>query len=246
MLFIKGINIKKSDNLPDEYPYNIPLIKNFEELLFDKPVSFFVGENGTGKSTFIEAIAVACGLNAEGGSQNFRFETKASHSNLYKNIVLYKNGNLPVTKYFLRAESFYNVASEIERAVDEDKNYDMLNAHGGKSLHKCSHGEAFMQLVQNRFYDKGLYILDEPEAALSPSRLMSMLVLIDDLVKNGSQFIIATHSPILLSYPKATIFSFDTNPISQIAFKDTDHYKLTKLFIENPEMMIDRLLRSND
>lgn len=240
MIFIKGLNIKKNDT--DEYPYNIPIIKNFSELLFDSPVTFFVGENGTGKSTLIESIAIEYGLNPEGGSNNFRFQTKASHSELYKNVTLMKTGNIPNTKYFLRAESFYNVASEVDRLFEKDTGR-LINSYGIDSLHNCSHGEAFMNLMENRFGDKGLYILDEPESALSPSRLMSMLILIDDLVKSGSQFIIATHSPILLSYPNATIYSLDSGKIEKINYKDTEHYKLTKLFIDNPEMMLERLLK---
>jgi predicted ATPase len=223
-----------------EYPFNIPVLKNFKELIIKSPVTFFVGENGSGKSTLIEAIAIASGLNPEGGSQNFNFKTNDSHSQLYKELIITKTGNRPVTKYFLRAESFYNVASEIDRTVKEDGNYAALFAHGGNSLHECSHGEAFLTLIENRFFDKGLYILDEPESALSPIKQMRLLVLIDTLVKNGSQLIIATHSPILLSYPDATIYDFDNN-LCEINYEDTEHYKLYKLFINNPKMMIEKL-----
>lgn len=226
-----GKNIKKTD-----YPFNIPVLKNLEELKIKSPVTFFVGENGSGKSTLIEAIAIASGLNAEGGSQNFNFKTNDSHSELYKELTISKTGNRPVTRYFLRAESFYNVASVIENIGDA------LYSHGGRSLHRCSHGEAFLQLVENRFYNKGLYILDEPEAALSPSKQMSLLILIDELVRNGSQFIIATHSPILLSYPNATIYDFDNN-MNKISYEETEHYKLYKMFINNPDMMLEKLLK---
>lgn len=240
MKFISRIALKENVDKKN-YPFNIPVLENFQELAIKSPVTFFVGENGSGKSTLIEAIAIASGLNAEGGSQNFNFKTNDSHSQLYKGLIVSKTGNRPVTKYFLRAESFYNVASEIERSVKEDGNYAVLASHGGKSLHSCSHGEAFLALVENRFYNNGLYILDEPEAALSPLKQMRLLVLIDELVKNGSQFIIATHSPILLSYPNAIINDFDNN-MSEINYEDTEHYRLYKLFIDNPKMMVERLL----
>jgi Predicted ATPase len=239
MIFISRINLNSHVN-KDQYPFSIPVLKNFEELIIKSPVTFFVGENGSGKSTLIEAIAVNSGLNAEGGSQNFTFKTSDSHSDLYKELTVSTTGYKPTTKYFLRAESFYNVASEIENI-----GIDALASHGGTSLHQCSHGEAFLQLIENRFYDKGLYILDEPESALSPLKQMSLLVLINELVKNGSQFIIATHSPILLSYPKATILDFDNN-MNEIDYKDTEHYKLYEMFINNPEMMVEKLLKETD
>jgi len=225
-----------------EYPFNISVLKDFKELIIKTPVTFFVGENGSGKSTLIEAIAVASGLNAEGGSQNFNFRTNESHSELYKELVISKTGKRPVTKYFLRAESFYNVASEVDNLNFSPTELKML--YGG-SLHKCSHGESFMNLVENRFIGNGLYILDEPESALSPLKQMRLLVLINELVKKGSQFIIATHSPILLSYPNATIYDFD-NDMNEINYKETEHYKLYEMFINNPEMMLDRLLTDEE
>ena len=204
-LYINKISLKRDEieNF-NKYPFDIKIIKELTEIELTSQVTFFVGENGTGKSTFIEAIAMASGLNPEGGTQNFSFSTFDDYSNLYKYLRISKFG-IPKTKFFLRAESFYNVATNI----DENRHNGPLNLSYGGSLHECSHGESFIQLIQNRFTDHGLYILDEPEAALSPSRQMALLCLIDDLVKEGSQFIIATHSPILIAYNKGKILNLN-------------------------------------
>lgn len=225
-LIIKKIFLKR-DMIPsfDEYPFNMDLVKNFKELNFTSPVTFFVGENGVGKSTFIEAIAVSLGLPSEGGTENFRYQTKNTTSNLYKYIGIGMVSK-PKCKFFLRAESFYNFASEVERLVEEDSFYTLYRSYGG-NLHQCSHGESFLKLVQNRFTDNGLYILDEPEAALSPQRQLSLLYLIDQLVKCGSQFIIATHSPILMSYRDGVILDLNRN-FQKINYQDTDIYHITR------------------
>ena len=231
-LMIKKITLEK-DKIKSQniYPFNIEIVKNFTELNLDKPVTFFVGENGIGKSTFIEAIAVSLGLPAEGGTENFRYETKNTTSNLSDYIKIPKY-NKPKTKFFLRAESFYNFSSEVD-------NIGVRGSYGG-SLHECSHGEAFLQLIQNRFTDHGLYILDEPEAALSPQRQLSLLYLIDQLVKEGSQFIIATHSPILISYRDGKILDLNQN-FKEIKYKDSEIYSLYKMYLERPEEMQSRL-----
>ncbi len=244
-LFVDGIKYNKND-IPnkDVYPFNIPSISNLDELKFNKNVTFFIGENGIGKSTFIEALAIALKLNPEGGTQNFNFKTNDSHSNLSDYLTIYSNGNVPDTKYFLRAESFYNVASEIQRLVEEDGYYGLYNSYGG-NLHECSHGEAFLKLVKNRFGDNGLYILDEPEAALSPSRQMTLLCMINDLVKRGSQFIISTHSPILLSYNNADIYDLNDN-FNKVDYKDTEIYQTYKMFLDNPDRMLYQLFRKDD
>ena len=230
-LFIKKIVFER-DNVKsfNEYPFNIDIIKNFNELSITSPVTFFVGENGVGKSTFIEAIAVVLNLNKEGGTQNFMFSTKDSTSNLsdYLKIPMYDK---PKTKFFLRAESFYNLATEIDNLRIQSY---------GSSLHECSHGESFIQLIKNRFTDKGLYILDEPEAALSPQRQMSLLCLIDDLVKQGSQFIIATHSPILISYRNGSILDLNNN-FEKVEYKDTEIYNTYKMYLDNHIEMQRRL-----
>jgi len=238
-LFITKISLDR-EIIPsfDKYPFNIDVIKSFKELKITSPVTFLVGDNGIGKSTFIEAIAVAIGLNPEGGSQNFKFSTKDTHS-ILSNYLTISHFNIPKTKFFLRAESFYNVASEIVRISEEGGQGPLYDSYGG-NLHECSHGESFIKLVQNRFSENGLYILDEPEAALSPQRQMSLLCLIDDLIRKGSQFIIATHSPILISYRNGEILDLNDN-FEKIKYEDTDIYKIYKMYLDNPYGMQERL-----
>ncbi len=233
--YIHKIIYKENEKL-DNYLINLPVVKYLKnnEIILNKNVTFVVGENGIGKSSFIEAVAVSFGFNPEGGSKNFNFSTNISHSNLYKNIILSKK-KYPKDGYFLRAESFYNVASNIQELDAEPKGPKIINSYGGISLHEQSHGESFMSLVHNRFTGNGLYILDEPEAALSPTRLLSLLIEIDRLVKKDSQLIIATHSPILLAYPDSEVFELTENGINIVNFKETDHYKVTKNFLNNPE-----------
>jgi len=239
-LFVTKIKLER-DRIDDYhiYPFNIDVVKQFDEIELESPVTFFIGDNGIGKSTFIEALAVSLGLNPEGGSQNFSFHTMNTHSNLsdYLRVSTYDR---PVTKFFLRAESFYNVASEIVHISEEGGQGPLYDTYGG-NLHECSHGEAFLKLIQNRFYDRGLYILDEPEAALSPQSQLSLLCLIDDLVKNGSQFIIATHSPILIAYRDGKILDLNQN-FQEVNYKDTNIYQLYKMFLEDHEGMQHRLL----
>lgn len=243
-LFVEKISLdrEKIDNW-DVYPFNIDIIKNFREMTLNKSVTFLVGENGIGKSTFLEALAISLGLNPEGGSQNFDFKTRDTHSNLYSYLRVSKKG-LPSTKFFLRAESFYNFSSEVQRLVEEDKYGELYKYYGG-NLHECSHGESFIRLIQNRFSDNGLYILDEPEAALSPSRQMTLLCLIDDLVKGGSQFIISTHSPILISYRDGEIFDLNDN-FNRVKYEDTDIYKTYKMYLDMPYEMQRRLFDYNE
>jgi len=187
-----------------DYPFSIPAIGGLDTIEFDHPVTFFVGENGSGKSTLLEAIAIGMGLNPEGGSRNFRFATRVSHSRLSDFLRLARSVRRMRDSYFLRAESYFNVATEIE-ALDREEGPGppIINSYGGKSLHEQSHGESFFSLFMNRLHGNGLYFFDEPEAALSPTRQLSFLSRLHDLVKAGSQFLIATHSPILLAYPDA-------------------------------------------
>ena len=225
-----------------EYAAEIPAVRSLadmDELNLDNAVTYFVGENGTGKSTLLEAIAVKYGFNAEGGSLNFSFSTRATHSALYNELKLTKGIERPRTGFFLRAESFYNAATYIEEA--DGGSGKVLAGYGGISLHEQSHGESFFSLVMNRFRGRGLYILDEPEAALSPSRQMSLLIRMNELVKQGSQFIIVTHSPIVLAYPDSLIYQFNEYGIEVTDYKDTETYSVMKTFMDSPERMLRNL-----
>ena len=227
----------------DVYPYNIPAVKTLARLELHPKVTYFIGENGTGKSTLLEAIAVADGFNPEGGSRNFNFSTRDTHSGLSGAIQLGR-GPHPERRsdgWFLRAESLYNVASELEKVADGDQDFLRRN-YGGKSLHHQSHGEAFFSLFLHRFRGNGLYLLDEPESALSPKRQLSFLTRMHDLIESGSQFLIATHSPIILAYPDSTIYLFSDRGIEPIAYEDTEHYQVTKMFLTRREAMLRELL----
>ncbi len=239
-LIIKRITLNRDKVRSfDEYPFNIEIIKSFESLELTSPVTFLIGDNGIGKSTLIEAIAVGVGLNAEGGTQNFKFTTRDTTSVLSDYLIISKY-NRPKTKFFLRAESFYNFSSEVQRLVEEDDFYNLYDSYGG-NLHECSHGESFLKLIQNRFTDHGFYILDEPEAALSPVSQMILLKLIDDLVKQGSQFIIATHSPILISYREGEILDLNKG-FEKVEYQKTNLVNLYKMFLSDPQEMQHRFL----
>lgn len=223
----------------NEYPFSIPTIKTLDQLEIQNQVTFFVGENGSGKSTLLEAIAEKCEFNTAGGGRNNFYDVHRSESALGEFIRLswwpkVTNG------FFLRAESFYNFASHI----DEVKAF---NSYGGRSLHEQSHGESFMSLFSNRFNGNAIYLLDEPEAALSPQRQLAFLRILHDLVQEGdSQFIIATHSPILLGYPNATIYSFDDESIQEIKYEETSHYQITRYFLENRERFLMDILEGEE
>ena len=219
-----------------EYPFCLSSIKGLEELSFHPNVTFIIGENGTGKSTLLEAIAVAYGFNPEGGTKNFNFSTKDTHSELSEYIKLVKGIKKAKNGFFFRAESFYNLASNIDDIGD-----GLINSYGGTSLHAQSHGESFFSVFTNRFGDKGIYILDEPEAALSPLRQLAMINIIHELVTKDSQFIIATHSPIIMAYPNADIYIVDDG-FKKIKYEETEHYRLTRDFLNNPKRMMDMLM----
>ena len=232
---INGVLIDWDKIDPDSYLRNIDAINSINRISFTHSVTFFVGENGSGKSTLLEAIAIAYGFNPEGGTRNYSFSTYDSHSELCSALRLSRGVRCAGYGYFLRAESFYNVATKEE---------EYSRGPGGRPqhFHEKSHGESFLALAQNSFRANGLYLLDEPEAALSPQRQLTLLMEIDRCAKEDSQFIIVTHSPILLGLPGAEILSFDDGPIHPCTYEETDSYQVTSLFINNREQILHRLL----
>ena len=242
--YIRSLYIKEKP--PEEsYLSELPVVKNLlkmKELRFTSDVVFLVGENGTGKSTLLEAIAVSMGFNTEGGTRNFRFSTVDTHSELNEYITVVK-GFHPRDGFFLRAESFYNAASYIDR-IDSEFSFGgpVIDSYGGVSLHEQSHGESFLALVKNRFGGNGIYLLDEPEAALSPSRQMTLMVLMNELLGKNSQFVIATHSPMLMTFPGAQVMELTEDDIKTVPYDQTGHFQLTKRFLNYPEKMLDVLL----
>ena len=234
MIYLNALRLDK--DLPEgSYLKEIPAIRYLAEsgLSFSSPVTFLIGENGSGKSTILEAIAVAMGMNPEGGSRHFSFSTYDSHSELGELLTTVKSTS-PRDLFFLRAESFYNVSTYIEREV---KDY-----YPDDDYHALSHGESFLKIISQRFYGNGLYLLDEPEAALSPQRCLSLLSLIHDLVSSNSQLIISTHSPILMAYPGACLYELNEEGIKKTDYRETEHYRLTKEFLEAPERFLRYLL----
>lgn len=232
--FVRGVTVMDVDD--SKYPFDIPAVAQIDKIIFDNPVTFFVGENGSGKSTIIESVAVAAGFGNEGGSKNSLFSTYDSTSKLHEHIKLTRGARREKDGYFLRAESFYNVASYME-----EPNPEGPLRYGGKSMHEQSHGESFMWLVTHRFNGNSLLLLDEPEAALSPQRQLALLVAMHDLVEKGSQFIIATHSPILLAYPGATIYHLDESGIEKVNYDEIEHVQLSRDFLNNPTQYLSRL-----
>lgn len=242
--FIKAITLlpERVTNFK-KYPFSIPAVSKIETLEFHPKVTFFVGENGSGKSTLIEAIAVLAGFNAEGGSKNFNFKTRSSESSLHDAFQVKRGVKRETDGFFLRAESLYNVATEIEK-LDEQGGPSLLASYGGKSLHVQSHGESFLALVTNRFRGNGFYVMDEPESALSPMRQLALLRSIHLLVQEQrSQFVIATHSPILMAYPDARIYCLSAKGIAPITYEETEHYQVTRDFLLNRETFMHHLFQ---
>ena len=238
-------SIRSLDNAPKEnqYPFNIPAFSEGVNLQFSSNVTFFVGENGSGKSTLLEAIAENCGFAVAGGNRNHHYQYQKTESNL-GSALRFAWFPRVTDGFFMRAESFFNFASYIDEIAEEDAG--IYRAYGGKSLHGQSHGEAFLALFENKF-NKGIYLLDEPEAALSPKRQLAFLVLMHELEKKGAaQFIIATHSPIILSYPGAAIYSFDQARITRVAYEETEHYQITRDFLMDPNLYHKFLFRDSD
>ena len=253
VLFISKMKLKK-DIPKNNYLSELPVIRNLfrkKELSFDSPITFFVGENGIGKSTLIEAIAINFGFPPEGGTKNYNYYTKNTHSDLFEYITLVKTANFARKGYFLRAESFYNTISYLDYLVEEygtDRNYfqHLSKESPNPSLHhNMSHGESFLNLVVDQFTGNGLYILDEPEAALSPMGIMRLMRTIYTCAKQGSQFIISTHSPLLTTIPNSTIYQLTEEEIEKVSYKQTLHYVMTRRFLENPGLILEDLLEGD-
>ena len=238
--FLRAITlVRERVKDPGSYPYTIPAIRSLDTLPFHTRVTFLVGENGSGKSTLIEAIALLLGYNAEGGTKNFHFATHHSESELYRALRPVRGARRERNGFFLRAESYFNVATEVDRL-------GVGGSYGGKSLHEQSHGESFLALVEHRFGIEGLYLLDEPEAALSPARQMRFLGHLHALATRGrSQFIIATHSPILLAYPDALIYELNDEGMHTVHYEETDHYRLTRDFLLHRERFFRELFKDD-
>jgi predicted ATPase len=232
--FVRSVVLKR-DEVADfgSYPFSIPAIRDLEQLDLHEGVTLLAGENGSGKSTLIEAIAVAAGFNAEGGSQNMTVATRPSHSPLHQHLRLLRGTRRPRTGYFLRAESFFNVATNIEELDHGPGGRPLIDSYGGVSLHEQSHGESFLSLIVNRFGHNGLYVLDEPEAALSLRGNLALMRRMHDLVAEGSQFVVSTHSPILLGYPEARIYVLSEDGITESRYEDTEQYELTRSFLDD-------------
>lgn len=242
--FVQRVSLRRDtvDSF-DRYPFHLPAVRSLDQLEMHPRVTFFIGENGSGKSTLLEAIAVALGFNAEGGSKNFQFATRRAHSVLHEHLRIARGFRRPRTGFFLRAESFFNVATEIEQLdAEPGPGAPILPSYGGRSLHEQSHGESFLALLTHRFTGQGLYILDEPEAALSPQRQLAVLARLHELVQDGSQFIIATHSPLLMAYPDACIYQCSAEGVAPVAYDDTEHVRVTRDFLANPARMLQGLL----
>lgn len=245
--FLREMIVRKDHAVDfDRYPFSIPAVRHLDGLPFDPKVTVFVGENGSGKSTIIEAIAVLAGFNPEGGSRNFRFTTRASESDLYRALRLVRGTRRERTGYFLRAESFFNVATKIERMDAEPAcGPPVIDSYGSRSLHEQSHGESFLSLIRHRFGPDGLYVLDEPEAALSPKGQLVLLARMHQLAETGRcQFVIATHSPFVMAYPNATVYQLTASGIERVAVEETDHFVLTREFLLHRDRFFKHLFGS--
>lgn len=226
--FLTSLAMREDRIVPGQHPFNIPILADGLSLQFTSPVTFLVGENGSGKSTLLEALAWSAGFSEEGGNRSNQYADTDDGGLLGRALMLAWRQKV-ATGFFLRAETFFNFATHLENVAST------FQAYGGRSLHHQSHGEAFLSLFAHRFED-GLYLLDEPEAALSPQRQLAFLRILHQLTsRRVAQFIIATHSPIILAFPGATVWSLDGGRIEEIDYRDTEHYRVTRDFLESPE-----------
>jgi predicted ATPase len=238
--YLRSITLNRTRATEADYALTLPIMQNFTTLNFHPAVTFFVGENGSGKSTLLEAIAAKLRLNPEGGNQNSTFATRESHSKLHESLDAVFSFKRPRQLFFLRAESLYNLATYI----DDLDFADAVDSYGGKSLHAQSHGESFLAIFLNKLKGRGLYLFDEPEAALSPVRQLAALTALHELVQRESQCIIATHSPILLAYPNSQIYHFGPQGLQPIAYEETEHYTVTRDFLNRREAMLKVLMET--
>jgi predicted ATPase len=236
--YLRAVGLRPGTSPGSGYPWDLPAIKALTGQIGLHPrVTYLIGENGSGKSTLLEAIAVAAGMNAEGGSSSFNFSTRRSHSDLWAALRLVRGAHRPATDFFLRAESLFTAATYLEELGPGS-----LRSYGGVSLHEQSHGESFLAVMINRFDPNGLYLLDEPEAALSTQNCLTCLRRIHELVRQNSQFIIATHSPIILAYPDSTIYSCEADGLRAVDYEEADPVRLTQSFLQARERFLRELL----
>ena len=233
--FIREIRVNWNEISENSYLQKIRSLRSTDCISFSSPVTFFAGENGSGKSTLLEAIAISAGFNPEGGSKNYNFSTYDSHSELHDALTVIRGTRREKWGFFLRAESFYNVATLEEEYSKNAKSPSL-------ELHKMSHGQSFMKLISDKF-TSGLFILDEPEAALSQAKQLELMAMMQICVENGSQFLIASHSPILLGYPDADIIDFDREGLPRIRYEETSSYAITKSFVNNRKKSLEELLK---
>lgn len=241
--FIREVYLKK-EQIPTyhAFPFSLPIFRTLRDLKFHPNITYIIGENGMGKSTLLEGIAIALGFNPEGGTLNFNFSSYDSHSDLDQYLRVVKGVNKAKDSFFFRAETFYNVATNIEELDKEPlAGGKIIDSFGGKSLHEQSHGESFFAAFTERFKGQGLYILDEPEAALSPLRQLSLLARMNDLVNDSSQFIISTHSPIIMAYPNSKIIELTEEGLNEVRLEDTQHYSIMKQFFDDPKRLLHHL-----
>lgn len=237
---LRGARVEPPPGSERTYPFNIPAVRDLDRVRFHPRVTMLIGENGSGKSTILEALAAALGINPDGGDRNIRFQSRSSHSDLWKHLTLVKSYRGSADGFFLRAESMYNVATGLDQVARVRENY------GVESLHACSHGESFLAVMQNRFGSRGIYLLDEPESALSPARQLAALRIIHQLSAAGTQFIIASHSPIIMGYPHARLYELGEHGIGETDFERTDHYAITLRFLRDRAGILETLLADDE
>jgi predicted ATPase len=241
--FVRSVQLLEAQagEIRSGYPWTLPAVAALADGVSLHPeVTYLIGENGAGKSTLVEAIAIASGMNPEGGSRHFSYATRESHSELSTAVRLVRGTRRPRTEFFLRAESFFTAATYIDNLAKDSAT--ALNPYGGRSLHEQSHGESFLATVLNRFGPNGFYLLDEPEAALSTQNCLTLLRRIHELVLDGSQFVIATHSPIVLAYPGAMILNCGAGGLETIDYEDAEPVRLTQSFLQARDRFLEQLL----